>query len=164
MDHRGLHVRVLDLAEIVRHRADGTDRRQAFFRVVAMLLEVLLDQRLQQRAAVGRQGLLMDQDLAQRLVLGQDPGVHPRDQGVAADKVHLHGQNAEQQIAIVISGADKSPGKLRNAALPVLDAVGSRVGRVERVPPPNVLNRRKMVGLAPLGPPYDYAGPAPRTG
>ena len=37
---------------------------------------------------------------------------------------------------------------------------GSRVGRVERVPPLNAVNRRKMVGLAPLGPPYFRGGRA----
>ena len=37
----------------------------------------------------------------------------------------------------------------------------SWVGRVERVPPSCVVHRRKMVGLAPLGPPYHYACSAP---
>ena len=40
----------------------------------------------------------------------------------------------------------------------------SWVGRVERVPPSCVVHRRKMVGLAPLGPPYHYACSAPIPG
>ena len=43
-----------------------------------------------------------------------------------------------------------------NRAQVTLDS-SSRVGRVERVPPSKVVHRRKMVGLAPLGPPYHYA-------
>ena len=46
-----------------------------------------------------------------------------------------------------------------NRAQVTLDS--SRVGRVERVPPSKVVHRRKMVGLAPLGPPYHYACSAP---
>ena len=47
-----------------------------------------------------------------------------------------------------------------NHAQVTLDS-SSRVGRVERVPPSKVVHRRKMVGLAPLGPPYHYACSAP---
>ena len=47
-----------------------------------------------------------------------------------------------------------------NRAQVTLDR-SSRVGRVERVPPSKVVHRRKMVGLAPLGPPYHYACSAP---
>ena len=47
-----------------------------------------------------------------------------------------------------------------NHAQVTLDS-SSRVGRVERVPPSKVVHRPKMVGLAPLGPPYHYACSAP---
>ena len=78
---------------------------QALFRVVAVLFEVFLDQGLEQSRAVGGQNLLRNQDLSQRFVLGQNPGIHRRNEGVPADEIHLHGQNAEKQIAIVAGWA-----------------------------------------------------------
>ena len=43
---------------------------------------------------------LLDQDLFQRLVLGEHPGAHRRQEGVAGHEVHLQGQDAEQQVAV----------------------------------------------------------------
>ena len=43
---------------------------------------------------------MLDQDLAERLGLVQHPGVHGRDEGVAADEVHLQSQDAEEEVAV----------------------------------------------------------------
>lgn len=72
----------------------------ALLHVVAVLLEVLLDEGFQQGVAILGEGALLDQELAQGFGLVQDPGVHGGDQGVAADEVHLQGQDAEKQVAI----------------------------------------------------------------
>jgi hypothetical protein len=63
----GMKVGVGDLVEVVTQRDDGTDRRQALLGV-AVHLEVLVDQRLQQRVRVAAQRALLKQDLPQRVL------------------------------------------------------------------------------------------------
>jgi hypothetical protein len=43
---------------------------------------------------------VIEQDLSQILVLVEYPRLHGRDEGVAADELHLQGQDAEQQVAV----------------------------------------------------------------
>src|SRR5262249_38696026 len=43
---------------------------------------------------------LFHQDLSQRFGLLQHPGVHGRDEAVAADEIHLQGQDTEEEIPI----------------------------------------------------------------
>ena len=78
-----------DLLQVVPHRTEGADGREALLRVVMMLFQVLADQRFEQRLLLGGQGVLFAQDLAERFGLVEDPGVHGGDEGVAADEVHL---------------------------------------------------------------------------
>src|SRR5262249_52864323 len=56
--------------------------------------------RFEQFAVVQAEGALLYKDQPEWLGLVEHPGVHGRDQGVAADKVHLQGENAKQQIPV----------------------------------------------------------------
>jgi hypothetical protein len=47
----------------------------------------------------GVEGSSLDEDLAERAMLFQDPGVHRRDQGVSRDEVHLEREDAEEHVA-----------------------------------------------------------------
>ena len=82
----------------------GAERREAPLRVAAVLLDVAVDQRLEQGPARRVQGAALDEDLAERPVLLQGPGVHRRDQGVAGDEVHLQRQDAEEEVAVCRRG------------------------------------------------------------
>jgi hypothetical protein len=46
------------------------------------------------------EGPLIDEDLAQSLILIKHPGIHCCNQGVAANEVHLQCQDTEQQVAV----------------------------------------------------------------
>src|SRR5262245_66091654 len=65
-----------------------------------MLLEVLLDQRLQESPLSGGEGLLLDEDVAERPLLGGRPGGHGGNESVAADEVQLQREDPEQQVAV----------------------------------------------------------------
>src|SRR5260370_42161863 len=52
------------------------------------------------------EGLFVDQELSQRPGLVPHPGVQGGDELVAADEVHLKGQDAEQQVAVSRTGRD----------------------------------------------------------
>ena len=99
----GLEFGVGDVFQVVTDRPESTHGRQAFLDIAAMSRQVLVDQLLQEIMSRQGQGLLLDQDPAQRLGFLQDPGVHRRDQGVASHEVHLHGQDAEEQVAVGVT-------------------------------------------------------------
>jgi hypothetical protein len=96
----GLQVGVGDLLEVLAYRPDGADGRQAARGVVAVLVEVLADEGLQQGVFVLVQGALVPEDVAEGPGLVQHPGAHGGDELVARDEVHLHGQDAEQEIEV----------------------------------------------------------------
>jgi hypothetical protein len=100
MRQTGLYVGVGNLLQLLAHRRDGADRGQTFFRVVVVPLEVFLHERVEQRMAVGGQGVVRDENLTERLGFIKHPGMHGPDQGVTVDEVHLHGQDAVQQVAV----------------------------------------------------------------
>jgi parallel beta-helix repeat protein len=100
VDETGLHVGVGEGLQLLAQRADGADRRQALPRVVAVHLQVALDEGLEQGAVVGPQRGLLHEDLAEGFGLVEDPGVQGGDEGVARDEVHLQRQDAEEQVAI----------------------------------------------------------------
>jgi hypothetical protein len=102
MGHAGLQVRVGNLLEFLTQRADRADRAQTLLGVAPVLLEVLLNQALQQGAPLGRQRLLLQEDLSQRLTLVEHPGVHGGYEGVTGDEVQLQGEDAEQQIPVSV--------------------------------------------------------------
>jgi Ferric uptake regulator family len=79
---------------------DRGHRGEAGGRVVAEPGEAAVDHDLDSVAFGGTNGPLLDEDLADRPVLLQDPGVHRRDQGVSGDEVVLKGVDAEQEVAI----------------------------------------------------------------
>ena len=101
-EQRRLEFGVRDPQQVLLDGVGRTDRRQTLFGTVVVLADVGLDQRGKEFEIFPRNGLVLDQYFAQRLLLGEHPGVHGRDQGLAVDEVHLTGQNAEKQIAVVL--------------------------------------------------------------
>jgi hypothetical protein len=97
-------LRIGDLRELVANRPYPADRRQALLRVIGMLLDMRRDQRLEQPPVLRPQEAAPLQVLGQRLVLGQHPRLHARDELLAGNEIHLQGQNAKQQIAIAGHG------------------------------------------------------------
>ncbi len=92
----GLHILIGDLLEFFLDGADRADRREALFRIVVVQRQVFLHQRFEQSAVVVRQSLVGDENLPERLVLIEHPGLHGGDQLLARDEIHLHGENAEE--------------------------------------------------------------------
>ena len=80
---RGLDLGVGDPLQLGAEGAEPVGGRQALLGVAAMSRQVLVDELLQEVVPRRGQGLLLDQDPAQRFGFLQDPGVHRRDQGVA---------------------------------------------------------------------------------
>ena len=113
---RRLHAGIGHRAELARGVAERADRGQALLRVVIVLANMGVDQRREQVAIRPRERILGNEYLAQRFGLLQHPGVHGRDQGVAADEVHLQGENAEEQIAIVFGRSRFSRGRVETTA------------------------------------------------
>ena len=68
--------------------------------VVAVLIEMFRHQRGEQAQSIRRQMSLLAEDVAERLTLVEQPGVHRRDQGVFGNEIQLHGKDAEQQVAV----------------------------------------------------------------
>jgi hypothetical protein len=95
-----LQVGVGDLVQLLTDGANGADRGEALFGLIAVQVQVLLHQGLQQGVRVGAEGAVLLQDLSQGFALVEHPGVHGADEGIAADEVHLQGQDAQQQVAI----------------------------------------------------------------
>ncbi len=94
-----------DVFQVATDRPDSTNGGQAFLGIAVVSRQVLVDQLLQEGLPRRGEGLLLDQDPAQRLGFLQDPGVHRRDQRVAPHEIHLHRQDAEEQVAVgVIHG------------------------------------------------------------
>jgi len=62
--------------------------------------QVLFDHGLQRRVQVHAQDLLLHQDVPERLAFFEHPGVHAGHELIAADEIHLQGQDGEQQIAV----------------------------------------------------------------
>src|SRR5207247_10984753 len=55
---------------------------------------------LQQPPVSRPQGILFQQNLAQRLCLVEDPSVHRVDERVPSDETHLQGKDAEETVAV----------------------------------------------------------------
>jgi hypothetical protein len=89
---------------ILPHAANGVDCGQAPFRVVVVHLEVLGNQGFEQGMRVVSQSPLIEEDAAERFTLVQNPGIHGFDQRVAGDEIHLHREDAEEQIAVCVWG------------------------------------------------------------
>src|SRR5438128_6196734 len=63
---------------------------------------MLHDQRVERLNLAGGDLPLLEQDLPERLTLVEHPSVHGGYERVAADEVHLQGEDPEQQVAIGI--------------------------------------------------------------
>jgi hypothetical protein len=90
-------------AEVGGDPAGGAEGGEAGERVIVVDPDVLVDQGLEHRPAGGGEGVTLDQGLADRPGLLQDPGVHRRDQGVSRDEVHLERQDAEEEVAVGVA-------------------------------------------------------------
>ena len=101
----GLHLGIGNQLKILADRRAGADRSQALLRVVFMLLEMLHHERVEKHVASGAERLLRDEDVSKRLALVKHPGMHGGDELIAGDKIHLQGENAEEEIPISIAGA-----------------------------------------------------------
>src|SRR5262249_48791875 len=62
--------------------------------------EVFEDDRVEQLPALGGEVTVFVEDVAERPVLVEHPDVHGGDERVAADEVHLHREDAEEQVAV----------------------------------------------------------------
>ena len=78
-------------------RRNDREHSEAAFGVLAVLLEVLLDEDIERGAVRRAEGTAVEEDLAQGLVLVGDPGIKCGQQRVAIDEVVLQGQQAEEQ-------------------------------------------------------------------
>jgi hypothetical protein len=86
--------------QLLANIAGGAYRCQAFLGVVIMFGEMLLHERVEQPAMVRVEGFLRDEKFAQGLGLVKYPRLHGGDELLARDEIHLHGEDAEEQIAI----------------------------------------------------------------
>ena len=75
-------------------------RRQALLGVIAVELEVLLDQPGHERVPAGREGAALQEDPVQRPGAIDVPSIEGTDQGLAVDEIDLERQQAEEQVAI----------------------------------------------------------------
>jgi hypothetical protein len=89
-----------DLFKLLSHRADGAHGGQALLGIAPVNLQVQLDNTVQLVSCSHGQRSLFHQDLAKGLSLVKHPGVHGSDQCITIDEVHLHGQDAEQEVAV----------------------------------------------------------------
>ena len=95
----GLKIGVAQPLQVVAHRSQRADGRQAGLGVAAVLLDVLGHQRLQQGAAGRVERPAVHQELGQGPGLVGDPGGEGTQEVVAPDEVVLQGQDAEEQVA-----------------------------------------------------------------
>ena len=93
----GLKVEVGHDLEVIPDLGDDVEHGETEFGVVAVLLEVLLDEDIQRGVARRGQGAAVEEDPAQRLGLVGDPDIECGQQRVAADEIVLQGQQAEEQ-------------------------------------------------------------------
>ena len=157
----GLEIGVAEPLQVVAHRAQRADGRQAGLGVAAVLLEVLGDQGLQQRAAGVVERPAIDQELGQGPGLVGDPGGEGGQEVVAADEVVLQGQDAEEEVApgVRLRSAPPARGPRRSSRR-------RRRGRSWRAPgtgpgTPGPLAARRAGGAAPApAPPARPAAPA----
>src|SRR5579883_3095381 len=94
----GLDIGVRDAGEVVAHRADRAERRQALLGVVAVQPQVLGHQGLQQQVPAGRERAALQEDPAQAARAVGNPAVEAIDQGIAVDEVVLQRQQAQEQV------------------------------------------------------------------
>ena len=95
-----LHIGVADLPEFTPGAPGRIERRQASLCVVAVDLHVLAHHHIDHVVEIRRHRALLNENLSQRAMLLQHPGVHALQQSVARDEVDLQCQNAEQQVHV----------------------------------------------------------------
>ena len=103
MGQAGVHVLVGQAFEVLAHGAGRAHGVEAPLRVVAVLLEVLEHEGVEQGAAFGVQGALVLEDLRQGRGLIEQPGLHPGQERVLAHEGVLVGEDAEKKIAVGLS-------------------------------------------------------------
>jgi hypothetical protein len=97
----GLHIRVVESVQILAHVGLDAQRHQTGLgRTV--LGDVLGHQALHQRRPPLAQDAALAQQLAERRVLAEHPGVHGVEELFARDEVHLQRQQPEDQVAVAV--------------------------------------------------------------
>jgi hypothetical protein len=96
----GLQVGVDDLLQLVADRGQRADGGQALLGIVVVPGQVPRDQGGQQLVLLGRERLVVEQDLADGPRLIEHPVIEGAEQLAAVDEVVLQGQDAEQQVAV----------------------------------------------------------------
>ena len=95
-----MQIGVAHVAELFNDRPRGGDSREALAGIGLMSLDVPIDQGLQLGMVGGWKHALLDEDLAQRFRLVEQPRGHGSDQGVAVDEVYQQGEDAEQEVTV----------------------------------------------------------------
>ena len=95
-----LYAAVPNDGKLLAEGFDGGQGGEATLGAVAMHRNVLLDECVKQQASVRGEISDCNEVISQRTLLVEHPGIHRRDQLVGADEVHLHGKDAEKEVAI----------------------------------------------------------------
>ena len=137
----GLEVEVGEFLEVVSDRRNDGEHGKAALGVLAVLVEVFLDEHLKDGVARRAEGPAIEQDLSQGQRLVGDPGIEGRQQGVPIDEVVLEGQQPEQQAP----GRGRRPD--RGRVLRTRDAEGGRDrGMIVGEPRAVLLGRGRLAG------------------
>ncbi len=100
LGHARLQIGIGDFRQVLLDRIDRFEVGQTFFRVIAVLRQVLVNRLFEQGMLVFAERFLLAQNLREPLLLGLGPCVHGGDQHRAADEFLLARENAREQIAI----------------------------------------------------------------
>jgi hypothetical protein len=95
-----LEICIGDLLECFLDRPQRTYRGQAFLAVLIVQLKVLFHKRFQQGVGIVLQSFLFQEYLPEPLLLLKDPGLHRAEESVAVNKIHLKGNDAEEQVTV----------------------------------------------------------------
>ena len=78
------------------HRFRRRNRREALFGIVVVEFEMGGDEAIEQGGMIGNERALLFQNVREGPTLFEDPCIHSRNQGIARDEIHLHGEDAEE--------------------------------------------------------------------
>lgn len=90
---------VVDRRQSAAELADRTESGQGLPCVVGVSRKLFFDERFEDLALAGIERATLDQQIGQRAVFVAAPGTQCVEEGLAVDEVHLHRNDAEQQIA-----------------------------------------------------------------
>ena len=144
VEEAGLEVEVGHDLEVISDLGDDVEHGEAALGVVAVLLEVLLDEDIERGMPPRAEGAAVEEDLAQGLGLVGDPGIECGQQRVAVDEVVLQGQQAEEQAP------GRGGGLAWGRSGPIRDAEsGGDGGRFVGEAPAILVGRGRLAGAEP---------------